>query len=309
MATKFLRHSDEIANAMSDELYHYGVKGMKWHDHIYADRREYDQRLKDGRLHARVKEKERAERLKWKRRKRAERLESEARDAEYDEEQRQKETYETSRDNASRREQTRQNRAGKVKRLRKAFEEGLEAHRQEKAASLRRNASERAKQQARNEFVGRENAARESNRQSRDRNLRQQLNKSNPSANQKLAGELVRASNPAARRAHDNAIKQARAERRGREAALAEQERQARERRSELERQRDAKHARTTYADANDYAAYNARVQRHGEKRGREAALAEQERQTKERQARERRNRKRLSSAVSRNAQYYNKKR
>lgn len=200
MATKFLRHSDEIAHAMSDELYHYGVKGMKWHDHIYADRREYDQRLKDGRLHARVREKERAERLKWKRRKRAERLESEARDAEYDEEQRQK-----------------------------------EAHRQEKSASLRRDASERAKQQARNEFIGRENAARESNRQSHDRNLRQerirqQLNKSNPSANQKLAGELVRASNPAARRAHDNATKQARAERRGREAALAEQERQRRAR-------------------------------------------------------------------------------
>lgn len=217
MATKFLRHSDEIAHAMSDELYHYGVKGMKWHDHIYADRREYDQRLKDGRLHARVKEKERAERLKWKRRKRAERLESEARDAEYD--------------NATRGEQARQNRSNKVRRLRNAFEEGLETRRQEKAASLRRDASERAKQQARNEFVGRENAARESNRQSRDRNLRQerirqQLNKSTPSADQKLAGELVRASNPAARRAHDNATKQARAERRGREAALAEQERQ-----------------------------------------------------------------------------------
>lgn len=235
MATKFLRHSDEIAHAMSDELYHYGVKGMKWHDHIYADRREYDQRLKDGQTHARVKEKERAERLKWKRRKRAERLESEARDAEYDDEQRQKEAYETSRDNASRREQTRQNRAGKVKRLRNAFEEGLEARRQEKSALLRRDASERAKQQARNEFIGRENAARESNRQSHDRNLRQerirqQLNKSDPSANQKLAGELVRASNPAARRAHDNATKQARAERRGREAALAEQERQRRAR-------------------------------------------------------------------------------
>lgn len=41
MATKFLRHSDEIAHAMSDELYHYGVKGMKWHDHVYADDRKY----------------------------------------------------------------------------------------------------------------------------------------------------------------------------------------------------------------------------------------------------------------------------
>lgn len=351
MATKFLRHSDELYHSFKQqttyggELYHYGRKGMKWGEHIYGfaagpdqlllerlgkayrdkkdreerEREERESQLKynDGRIWTQDKEKlaagkaerERDEKgtyylkdpisvkdpwlgVEWAR---YDRVKSpyiyEARTAQ--------ERVKAGHAHYNAQQNSKNEQAG----MNKMYAEQDRQRQQRKREELVKSANRNVKEKRYNEKIGM-NKVREE--QARQKQLREE--------------ERARAASSARRNADLNAHNA----RLGMEKARAEQERQAREARAVQERRNRSKQSKVRYANATDAdmstfgrwaskrqreheRATNARdtaaKQSTAERRGREAALAEQERQ-----ARERRNRKRLSSAVSRNAQYYNKR-
>lgn len=276
MATKFLRHSDELYHAFRQqateggELYHYGRKGMKWGEHIYGSIGEDFLLEQIGRKYREKKDKEEKEReeresqLKytdgkiWTQDK--EKLAAGKAQREKDE----KSTYYFKHPVS-------------VKDPWLGIEWARYDHTQSPYIYEARTAQERvkaghahynARQNSKNEQAGMNKMYAEQDRQRQQRKREELVKSANRNVKEKRYNEKIGM----------NKVR----------------EEQARQKQLREEKQARAASSARRNADLN---AHNARL-------GMEKARAEQERQ-----ARERRNRKRLSSAVSRNAQYYNKKR
>lgn len=345
MATKFLRHSDELYHSFKQqtteggELYHYGRKGMKWGEHIYGSIGEDFLLEQIGRKYREKKSKEEKER---------EERESQLKYTDGKIWTQDKEKLAAGK--AQREERLRQAEiglgvsAGKYvvkkttgKDVSKDIDNAISLNNRVKAGHAHYNAQQNSK----NEQAGMNKMYAEQDRQRQQRKREELVKSANRNVKEKRYNEKIgmnkvreeQARQKKMREQHMSELaKHARANsyankmnaKSGMEKARAEQERQAMEPRAVQERRNrkqsnNVRYVNATNADMSTFGrrasewqrereratkAHNTAVNQAGaERSGREAALAEQERQ-----AIERRNRKRLSSAVSRNAQYYNKR-
>lgn len=279
MATKFLRHSDELYHSFRQqtteggELYHYGRKGMKWGEHIFGFAGSGPEGLlleRVGKAYRDKKDREERER---------EERESQLKYTDGKIWTQDKEKLAAGKAQRERDEKSTYyfKHPVSVKDPWLGIEWARYDHAQSPYIYEARTAKERAKaghahynaqQNSKNEQAGMNKMYAEQDRQRQQRKREELVKSANRNVKEKRYNEKIGM----------NKVR----------------EEQARQKQLREEKQARAASSARRNADLN---AHNARL-------GMEKARAEQERQ-----ARERRNRKRLSSAVSRNAQYYNKRR